>query len=203
MIEPSYVPEHISNACPEGATEGEMQLWMNGLIAKAKKASEPTFTLLANRHRWVLFVADARTDTPKYYICNPGRLADDNENRKRASEIFKDFLRISSGQLDRSNTMYLSFPMQRHTPDASFPLAYWMRERMLVRMRLERTRPIKSLFHDCFNEWRIVTVNRDDLQKELVREVRAEIVRRDAELSACRAKHEVRQIDRAWPPAPN
>ena len=149
-------------------------------------ANEPTLTLLAHRDRWLVVAVDARTDTPRYFICDTDRLDDPDANRRKVSQFINDFDWGSSGAINKSNTVYIGFPMQPNLPDASYAVAYWMRERMHVRMQLERTRDIRDLFHDCFNEWRIVTVNREDLRMKLVRDLRVEIAQNDAKSAADR-----------------
>ena len=184
MSTQSPATKQVSGAISTGFTKGEMKQWLDAVITKAMMADEPTLNLIAHRGRWLIFVADARTAPLRYYICDTDRLDDRDENRKKAGQFLDDFAWVSGGQINRSNTVYLALPMQRHTPDSSYPIAYWVRGRMYVRMKLERTRSIRDLFQDCFNEWRIVTVNRKDLQMDLVFEVREEIARYEMEHSA-------------------
>ena len=180
----SHVTKQVSDTASTGFTKGEMQQWLDTMIMKAMIANEPTLNLIAHRGRWLIFVVDVRTAPLQYYICDTDLLDDRDENRKKAGQFLDDFAWVSDGKINRSNTVYLALPMQRHTPDSSYPIAYWVRGRMYVRMKLERTRSIRDLFRDCFNEWRIVTVNRKDLQMDLVFEVLDEIARKEMEHSA-------------------
>ena len=129
-------------------------------------------TVVGLGNQWLAFIADTRTNPPTYYVCDTDRLDDLAKNRQKAFGYIKELRRLSKGQVNESNTLYQGFPMQRYTPDAWAPLAWWMLARLKVRMQAEPTRAVKDLLSDCFKEWRVVTANREDLQKELVRNVR-------------------------------
>lgn len=186
MSNQSHATKQVRDVISTGFTKGEMTQWLDTVNKKAMMANEPTLDLITHRGRWLIFIADARTAPLQYYVCDTDRLDDRDENRKKAGQFLDDFAWVSGGQINRSNTVYLALPMQRHTPGASYPIAYWVRGRMYVRMKLEQTRSIRDLFQDCFNEWRIVTVNREDLRMKLVRDLRVEIAQNDAKSAADR-----------------
>jgi len=145
-------------------------------------------TVVGLGEQWLAFIADTRTNSPTYYICDTNRHDDPAKNRQMAFGYIKELRRLSKGQVNESNTVYQGFPMQRYTPEAWAPLAWWMLARVKARMQAEPTRAVKDLLADCFKEWRDVTANSEDLQKELVRNVRtsmsADVADRPDELHA-------------------
>ena len=164
------VTEHAV-AGSANATQADAKDWFNDFIINARSARKTAMTVVGLGEQWLAFIADTRTNPPAYYICDTDRLEDLAKNRQKAFGYIKELRRLSKGQVNESNTVYKGFPMQRYTPDAWVPLAWWMLARLKVRMQAEPMRAVKDLLSDCFKEWRDVTANSEDLQKELVRHV--------------------------------
>jgi len=164
-----------SHKAPVNIADDIIKKRFNDFIATAKMAKKPTLTLIDQGHRWLGFVADTRGDTPFYYVFGTDAPDDPRKNQQQGFECLMWIRYASSGQINETNALYGGFPMQRHTPDASGALVCWMMERMGQRMIVEPKRSINDLLEDCFKEWRTVTLNREDLQKEFVQDLRAKM----------------------------
>ena len=147
----------------------------NDFIAAVKNATKPVATIIHDGDRWLGFIADARSGTPFYYVFTTDAPDDSHKNQQQALACLLAIRYLSSGRINESNVLYGGFPMQLHTPKASGALVCWMMERMAERMNVEPQRSINDLLEDCFSEWRTVTLDREDLQKEFVEDLRAKM----------------------------
>lgn len=138
-------------------------------IAMAKLGQMLTFTRIEFGDRLLGFVADLRGDSPFYYIFDTDAADTPEKNHEPAHACLMAVMRVTNRKINETNVQYGWFPMQRHTPNASFELTFWMMERMVARINAEPTRFIADVLEDCFKDWCILTLDSEDLQKQFVR----------------------------------
>jgi len=169
--------EHLHSASKDSAlvTAGDLDLQraFNEFRAMAEKARKPTLAMLNAKNHWIGIVADTRGDTPVYYICDTNAPAKNKRNEEKVNGYLNKLEQFSGGQINRSNTVYCGYPMQQGTSNACGPLACWIQERTMEKLKTEPTRRIDELFQECYREWRDIRNDSRELEREFARRLRA------------------------------